>query len=133
MGRYVGRAIAARVAGRAAPVGFAYRHHGDLATIGRRSAVVALDSIRLTGLIGWWFWGIAHVWYLIGARSRIVVSINWLWSYLTFQRGARLITGGPPEDAAPQGTARDAGAAAGPAPRTAASGDPGGGRQHAEA
>lgn len=94
MGRFVGRVIAARVRGRPAPRAFAYRHHGDLATIGRRSAVVALDGIRLTGLLGWWFWGIAHVWYLIGARSRIVVSINWLWSYVTFQRGARLITDG---------------------------------------
>ena len=92
MGRFVGRLLAARAAGRADPPPFAYRHHGDLATIGRRSAVVALDGIRLTGLIGWWFWGIAHVWYLIGFRSRVVVSFEWLWSYLTFQRGARLIT-----------------------------------------
>jgi len=93
MGRYVGKAIAARALGRPAPPPFAYRHHGDLATIGRRSAVVALDGMRLTGLIGWWFWGVAHVWYLIGFRSRVVVSFEWLWSYLTFQRGARLITG----------------------------------------
>ncbi|SDE35679.1 NAD(P)/FAD-dependent oxidoreductase [Belnapia rosea] len=96
MGQYVGRLLAARAAGRPASPGFRYRHHGDLATIGRRSAVVALDSIRLTGLIGWWFWGIAHVWYLIGFRSRVVVSFEWLWSYLTFQRGARLITGREP-------------------------------------
>jgi NADH dehydrogenase len=100
MGRYVGAVIAARAAGRPAPQPFVYRHHGELATIGRRSAVVALDGIRLTGLIGWWFWGIAHVWYLIGFRSRVVVSFEWLWSYLTFQRGARLITGGG-ADAAP--------------------------------
>ncbi len=93
MGRYVGRLLAARARGEAPPPPFAYRHHGDLATIGRRSAVVSLDSIRLTGLIGWWFWGIAHVWYLIGFRSRVVVSFEWLWSYLTLQRGARLITG----------------------------------------
>jgi NADH:ubiquinone reductase (H+-translocating) len=97
MGRYVGRLLAARAARQPAPKPFAYRHHGDLATIGRRSAVVALDGIRLTGLIGWWFWGIAHVWYLIGFRSRVVVSFEWLWSYLTFQRGARLITGREPE------------------------------------
>jgi NADH dehydrogenase len=96
MGRYVGKVLAARAAGRAAPPPFAYRHHGDLATIGRRSAVVSLDGIRLTGLIGWLFWGLAHIWYLIGFRSRIVVSFEWLWSYLTFQRGARLITGREP-------------------------------------
>jgi NADH dehydrogenase len=96
MGRYVGRHIAAVAAGQEESPAFAYRHHGDLATIGRRSAVVALDGMRLTGLIGWWFWGIAHVWYLIGFRSRVVVSFEWLWSYLTFQRGARLITGREP-------------------------------------
>jgi NADH dehydrogenase len=96
MGQYVGRLLAAGAAGKPKPAPFAYRHHGDLATIGRRSAVVALDGMRLTGLIGWWFWGIAHVWYLIGFRSRVVVSFEWLWSYLTFQRGARLITGREP-------------------------------------
>jgi NADH dehydrogenase len=63
--------------------------------------VVALDhGIRLTGLVGWWFWGVAHVWYLIGFRSRVVVSFEWLWSYLTRQRGARLITGRGPADGA---------------------------------
>ena len=98
MGRYVGRLIAAKAAGRPSPAPFVYRHCGDLATIGRRSAVVSLGRFRLTGLIGWWFWGIAHVWYLIGFRSRIVVSFEWLWSYLTGQRGARLITGRDPED-----------------------------------
>src|SRR5918995_6796059 len=71
MGRYVGRLLAARVAGGPAPPPFAYRHHGDLATIGRRSAVVELGKIRLTGLVGWWFWGVAHVWYLVGFRSRV--------------------------------------------------------------
>jgi NADH dehydrogenase len=96
MGRHVGRVLAARASGRPAPPAVAYRPHGDLATIGRRSAVVVLDSIRLTGLVGWWFWVIAHIWYLVGFRSRVVVSFEWLWSYLTFQRGARLITGREP-------------------------------------
>src|SRR5215210_5607619 len=96
MGRYVGRLLAARAAGKPAPPPFSYRHHGDLATIGRRSAVVELGRVRLTGLVGWWFWGIAHVYYLVGFRSRVVVSFEWLWSYLTFQRGARLITGREP-------------------------------------
>ena len=96
MGRHVGRVLAARAAGKPAPPPFAYRHHGDLATIGRRSAVVELGKIRLTGLVGWWFWGVADIWYLVGFRSRVVVSFEWLWSYLTFQRGARLITGREP-------------------------------------
>ncbi|WP_439596420.1 NAD(P)/FAD-dependent oxidoreductase [Falsiroseomonas sp.] len=93
MGRFVGRLLAARAAGRTAMAAFRYRHQGELATIGRRSAVVALGRLKLTGLIGWWFWGIAHVYFLVGFRSRVVVSFQWLWSYLTFQRGARLITG----------------------------------------
>lgn len=94
MGRYVGGLIASRAAGAPAPPPFTYHHFGNLATIGRRAAVVELGRIRLTGFIGWLFWGIAHIWYLIGFRSRVAVSFNWVWSYLTFQRGARLITGG---------------------------------------
>jgi len=92
MGRYVGRVIAARVQGRAPPGPFRYRHYGDLATIGRRAAVVKLDHFSLTGFVGWLFWSIAHIYFLIGVRNRLVVAINWLWNYLTFQRGARLIT-----------------------------------------
>lgn len=92
MGQYVGRQIAARIAGRAGDKPFRYRHLGDLATIGRRVAVVQLGRFRLRGYLGWWFWGIAHVYFLIGTRNRFSVAFNWLWSYLTFQRGARLIT-----------------------------------------
>jgi NADH:ubiquinone reductase (H+-translocating) len=91
MGHYVGELIAARVEGRPAPAPFAYHHLGDLATIGRKSAVVKLGPIRLTGFIGWVFWSAVHIYFLIGLRNRFVVAVNWLWSYLTFQRGARLI------------------------------------------
>ncbi|WP_191084308.1 NAD(P)/FAD-dependent oxidoreductase [Roseococcus microcysteis] len=98
MGRHVGRLLAAEARGAAQRPDFAYRHHGDLATIGRRSAVVALGRWRLTGRLGWWFWGIAHVWYLVGFRSRALVSFQWLWSYATRQRGARLITEAPPAE-----------------------------------
>jgi NADH dehydrogenase len=45
----------------------------------------------LTGYLGWWFWGLAHIYFLIGVRNRFVVAINWLWNYVTFQRGARVI------------------------------------------
>jgi NADH dehydrogenase len=58
--------------------------------------VVELGRVRLTGFLGWVFWGVAHIWYLVGFRSRVVVSFEWLWSFLTFQRGARLITGREP-------------------------------------
>jgi NADH dehydrogenase len=93
MGRYVGGVIAARVAGSPLPPAFVYRHAGDLAAIGRRAAVVKLGRLELTGFIGWLFWGVVHVDFLIGVRNRFVVAFTWLWNYLTFQRGARLITG----------------------------------------
>lgn len=92
MGRYAGRVIAARVAGRAEPKPFSYRHYGDLATVGRKAAVVKLGRFELTGFLGWWFWGVAHIYFLIGLRNRFVVALTWLWSYLTFRRGARLIS-----------------------------------------
>jgi len=92
MGRYVGRLIDARVRGQAEPPPFVYRHYGDLATIGRKAAVVKLGRISLTGFVGWLFWSMAHIYFLIGVRNRFVVAFTWLWSYLTFQRGARLIT-----------------------------------------
>jgi len=92
MGRYVGKLIAARIAGAKEAKPFVYRHAGDLATIGRKSAVVKLHRIELTGFIGWLFWSVAHIYFLIGIRNRFVVAITWLWSYITYQRGARLIT-----------------------------------------
>lgn len=92
MGRYIGRLIAARVAGRQAPPSFRYHHAGDLATIGRMSAVVKIGRFELTGFLGWLFWGVAHIYFLIGLRNRFVVAITWLWSWLTFRRGARLIS-----------------------------------------
>jgi hypothetical protein len=73
MGRYVGRLIAAQAAGRAAPRPFRYRHYGDLATIGRKAAVVRLRTIHLTGFVGWLFWSVAHVYFLIGVRNRLAV------------------------------------------------------------
>jgi NADH:ubiquinone reductase (H+-translocating) len=91
MGKYVGKLIAARVAGQSLPP-FRYRHEGNLATIGRRAAVVELGSIQLRGFIGWMFWSAVHIYFLIGIRNRFVVAVTWLWSYVTFKRGARLIT-----------------------------------------
>jgi NADH dehydrogenase len=91
MGSYVGRVIAARVQGKSSPPPFAYHHLGELAAIGRKSAVVKLGAFQLTGFLGWLFWSAVHIYFLIGLRNRFVVALNWLWSYLTFQRGARLI------------------------------------------
>jgi len=92
MGQYVGGVIAARVAGRAAPPPFRYRHQGDLATVGRRAAVVKFGRLQLTGLLGWLFWGVVHIYFLVEVRDRFVVAFTWLWDYVTYQRGARLIT-----------------------------------------
>jgi NADH:ubiquinone reductase (H+-translocating) len=72
---------------------FIYKDVGILATIGRQSAVVDFGKLHLTGFIGWLVWSLAHIYFLIGFRNRIAVAIDWLWSYVTFERGARLITG----------------------------------------
>ena len=91
-GAYVGRLIASRVGETPEPPAFRYKDAGQLATIGRRAAVVDFGRIHFTGRLAWWFWGIVHIYFLISVRSRLVVAIQWLWSYLTFDRGARLIT-----------------------------------------
>ena len=96
MGAYVGRLIGARVKGGAPPPPFRYRHLGDLATIGRHAAVVKLGRLELTGFLGWLFWSLVHIYFLIGVRDRFIVAFTWLWDYVTFQRGARLITEVPP-------------------------------------
>ena len=92
MGQYVGELIANRIAGKPAPKPFRYMHLGELATIGRRAAVVKFGWLELKGFIGWLFWSVVHIYFLIGLRNRFIVAFTWLWSYLTFQRGARLIT-----------------------------------------
>ena len=98
MGHYVGELIAARIAGKPEPPPFRYHHQGDLATIGRNAAVVKLGRLELKGFIGWLFWCVIHILFLIDTRDRVVVALNWLWDYVTFQRGARLITQVPPPD-----------------------------------
>ena len=93
-GHYVGKRLAAIAAGKApgsAP--FAYRHGGNLATVGRNAAVIDFGWIHLSGPIAWWLWGFAHVYFIIGVRRPIFVLLSWFWSYITFQKGARLITG----------------------------------------
>jgi NADH:ubiquinone reductase (H+-translocating) len=74
---------------------FIYRNKGDMATIGRASAVAELPWIQLKGLIGWLAWLFVHIFNLIGFRNRLVVMVQWAWSYFSYQRAIRLITGGP--------------------------------------
>ncbi len=101
MGAYAAHAIRDRIAGHATKP-FRYHDYGNLATIGRMAAVVDLRGIHLSGLIAWWFWLVAHVFFLIGFRNRIMVLIDWAWSYWTYKRHARIIFGRkPPERASP--------------------------------
>jgi len=97
MGAHAARAIRARVAG-ATSVPFRYRDFGNLATIGRMAAVVDLGRLRLSGALAWFFWLWAHVFFLIGFRNRIVVMGEWIWSYFTYQRHARIILGRGPDE-----------------------------------
>lgn len=90
MGAHVARVIRTRIAGRAAPA-FRYRDYGNLATIGRMAAVVDLRGLRFSGAPAWLFWLVAHIFFLIGFRNRLVVMAEWIWSYFTYQRHARII------------------------------------------
>ncbi len=90
MGRYAGRAIRARLAG-SEPAAFRYRDYGTLATIGRKAAVVDVGRLRMSGRLAWWFWLVAHLFFLIGFRNRLAVMLNWALSYYSRQRYARII------------------------------------------
>jgi NADH dehydrogenase len=72
---------------------FHYRDKGSLATIGRAAAVADLGALKLSGFIAWFAWLAIHIFFLIGFRNRFLVITQWAWAYLTYQRGARLITG----------------------------------------
>ncbi len=96
-GRYVARWLRSAVEGQRAPGPFRYRDYGNFATIGRKSAVIETPVLRLRGLVAWWIWGIGHIYFLIGVHSPVVVALSWLRQYLTYGRGARLITGTLPE------------------------------------
>jgi len=92
MGDCVAKVIRARIAGQAAE-SFRYRDFGNLATIGRMAAVVDVRGWHLSGVLAWWFWLAAHVWFLIGFRNRLVVLIDWARAYWSYQRSARIIVG----------------------------------------
>lgn len=92
-GAYVAALISSRITGKLPPQPFRYRHYGNLATIGRNAAVIDLGPLRLKGRLAWWLWGITHIFFLIGARNRLLVATQWFYNYLTFGRGARLMVG----------------------------------------
>jgi NADH dehydrogenase len=91
-GSYTAKVIRARLSGKPAIGPFHYRHQGSLATIGKSAAIVDFGGIKLKGWLAWWFWGIAHIYFLIGTRSRFAVAWSWFWIYISGQHSARLIT-----------------------------------------
>lgn len=91
-GRYVARQIAADLAGNAR-ADFCYVDKGSLATIGRAAAIAQFGKLHISGFIAWLSWLFIHIFFLIGFRNRILVMFQWAWSYLTYARSARLITG----------------------------------------
>jgi len=92
MGLHVAQTIKKRLAGDTRNRPFRYRNSGNLATIGKRSAVIDFGWIKFRGWIAWWIWGLAHIYFLIGLRNRLAVALSWLWIYVTGNRSACLIT-----------------------------------------
>ncbi|KQM61359.1 MULTISPECIES: NAD(P)/FAD-dependent oxidoreductase [unclassified Sphingomonas] len=96
-GRFVGKLIAARIAGRPAPDRFRYRDYGTMAVIGRSRAVAEIGGMKLKGFVAWLAWSLVHLMLLVDFRSRVSVYVHWAWSWFTYGRGARLLTGYAPE------------------------------------
>ncbi|MET0387617.1 MAG: NAD(P)/FAD-dependent oxidoreductase [Polyangiales bacterium] len=99
MGRYVAELVRREVRARDQPdkparTQFRYADKGSMATIGRSRAIAQVQDIHLSGALAWLAWLAVHIWYLIGFRNRFLVMFDWAWSYITYRRGARLITGG---------------------------------------
>jgi hypothetical protein len=98
-GAFVAEAILADAAGRPRGV-FSYRDKGSAATIGRSRAVVAVRGLEFSGLLAWCIWLAVHIYYLVGFKNRLFVVLQWAWSYLRYQRGARLIVNREDEELA---------------------------------
>ncbi len=98
-GTYVGKLLAARIAGRREPGAFRYRDYGTMAVIGRSRAAAQFGRLRLTGFLAWLVWSLIHLMLLVDFRSRLVVYVNWAWAWFTYERGARLLTGSTTSDA----------------------------------
>jgi NADH:ubiquinone reductase (H+-translocating) len=92
-GSYVARLIARRLLKQSDPGPFKYHHKGDLATIGRASAVADIAGFRFQGFLAWMAWLFIHLWFIVEFEDRLLVFLQWSWNYFTRNRGARLITG----------------------------------------
>jgi NADH dehydrogenase len=91
-GAFVAKRIKQRLRGIPSDAPFRYHHQGDLAQIGKGRAVTDFGWIKLKGMLAWWLWGIVHIYFLIGLRTRLSVALSWLWNYARDSRSARLIT-----------------------------------------
>jgi NADH dehydrogenase len=91
-GRYAGKVIRRRLAGKPAPAPFHYFDRGDMAVIGRNSAVANIRGFEIWGWPAWIVWLTIHLAYLLEFQNRLIVLLRWAFQYLTFRRGARLIT-----------------------------------------
>jgi NADH dehydrogenase len=95
-GRYVARLIQRRLAGRATAAPFRYFNKGNLATVGRNRAVAEFGEFHISGFLAWFTWVFVHLMYLVEFENRLLVFTEWVYNYVTRNRGARLITGGQP-------------------------------------
>jgi NADH dehydrogenase len=97
-GAYAAKAIRTRVAGKGLVKPFHYFNKGDMAVIGRAAAVANIFGLQISGLLAWLIWLFVHLIYIVEFQSRVMVFIQWGFEYLTFSRGARLITGSTASD-----------------------------------
>ena len=91
-GKYIAKLIEYRALGKMVPP-FRFNDPGTMATIGRNRAIAEIRGLKFTGFLAWVLWSFVHIYGLIGFRNRFVVALSWFWSYLTYERGTRLITG----------------------------------------
>ena len=99
--RYTARIIMRAVRGQPRHETFRYVDKGNMATIGRSRAIAEMGRLKLSGFLAWWAWLVVHLFFLIGFRNRLSVLFDWTYSYLTYQRGERLITAGRRTSEAP--------------------------------
>ena len=96
-GEHVAKVLMRRVIGEPLPPPFKYDDQGQMAMVGRSAAIADLGKVKMTGIIGWLLWSVVHLFFLIGARNRLAVYLNWVWAWVTYGRGARLITSVEPQ------------------------------------
>src|SRR6185503_2465199 len=96
-GKFVAKLVKARIAGKTLPT-FRYHDLGSLATIGRSAAVAQFGKVKLSGFFAWVMWLFIHLMKIVNFRNRLLVLMQWAWSYFSYDRSARLITGDAPND-----------------------------------